>query len=72
MPQRQKTDVVASFSIFGDMTQRLGGERVQVHILVGQDADAHVNQTTPADAKTIAQVRLVVTNGFGFEGWMSD
>lgn len=66
----EKLDVVASFSILGDMTQRVGGERVQVHILVGQDADAHTYQPTPADAKTIAQARLVVTNGFGFEGWI--
>ena len=63
-------NVVASFSILGDMAQRVGGERVQVHTLVGQNADAHVYQPTPADAKTIAQARLVVINGFGFEGWI--
>jgi zinc/manganese transport system substrate-binding protein len=39
--------------------------------LVGPDGDAHVYQPTPADAKTIAQARLVVVNGFGFEGWIS-
>ena len=63
-------NVVATFSILGDMTQRIGGERVQVHTLVGQDADAHVYQPTPADARTLAQARLVVVNGFGFEGWI--
>jgi zinc/manganese transport system substrate-binding protein len=63
-------DVVASFSILGDITQRIGGPRVQVHTLVGQDADAHVYQPTPADAKTIARARLVIVNGFGFEGWI--
>ncbi len=63
-------NVVATFSILGDLTQRVGGERVQVHTLVGQDADAHVYQPTPADARTLAQARLVVVNGFGFEGWI--
>lgn len=63
-------NVVATFSILGDMTQRVGGERVQVHTLVGPDADAHVYQPTPADARTLAQARLVVVNGFGFEGWI--
>lgn len=63
-------NVVATFSILGDMTQRVGGERVQVHTLVGQDADAHVYQPTPADARTLARARLVVVNGFGFEGWI--
>jgi zinc/manganese transport system substrate-binding protein len=63
-------NVVASFSILGDLTQRVGGERVRVHVLVGRDADAHVYQPTPADARTIAQAGLVVVNGFGFEGWI--
>jgi zinc/manganese transport system substrate-binding protein len=67
----EKLNVVASFSILGDLTQRVGGERVQVHTLVGQDADAHVYQPTPADARTIAQARLVIVNGFGFEGWIA-
>ncbi|WP_301102789.1 metal ABC transporter substrate-binding protein [Propionivibrio sp.] len=62
--------VVASFSILADLTQRVGAERVEVHTLVGQNADAHVYQPTPADAKTIAQARLVIVNGFGFEGWI--
>ena len=63
-------NVVASFSILGDMTQRVGGDRVQVHTLVSQESDAHVYQPTPADAKTLAQARLVVVNGYGFEGWI--
>jgi zinc/manganese transport system substrate-binding protein len=65
-----RLDVVASFSILGDITQRIGGTRVQVHTLVGQDADAHVYQPTPSDAKTIARAGLVIVNGFGFEGWI--
>ncbi|MEI7428895.1 MAG: metal ABC transporter substrate-binding protein [Betaproteobacteria bacterium] len=66
----EKINVVASFSILGDLTQRIGGERIQVHTLVGRNADAHVYQPTPADARTIAQARLVIVNGFGFEGWI--
>jgi zinc/manganese transport system substrate-binding protein len=66
----EKLNVVASFSILRDMTQRVGGERVEVHTLVGDEADAHVFQPTPADAKTIARAQLVVINGYGFEGWI--
>ena len=62
--------VVVSFSILGDLTQRVGGERVAVHTLVGADGDAHVYQPTPADARALAQARLVVVNGLGFEGWI--
>ena len=62
--------VVASFSILGDLARQVGGERIELHTLVGPDGDAHVYQPTPADAKTIAQANLVIVNGFGFEGWI--
>ena len=62
--------VVASFSILGDLTRQIGGERVEVHTLVGPGADAHVYQPTPADAKKLARARLVIVNGLGFEGWI--
>ena len=63
-------EVVTTFSILGDITQRVGGDRIKVHTLVGPNADAHVYQPTPADAKAIAEARLVVVNGLGFEGWL--
>ena len=63
-------DVVASFSILGDITQRVGGERTKVHTLVGRNADAHVYQPTPPAAKTLGKATLVVVNGLGFEGWI--
>lgn len=62
--------VVASFSILADLTQRVGGERIKLHTLVGPNADSHVYQPTPADAKSLAQARLVIINGLGFEGWI--
>ena len=62
--------VVASFSILGDLAREVGGDRIELHTLVGRDADAHVYQPTPADAKTIAQAKLVIVNGYGFEGWI--
>ena len=65
-----KLPVVASFSILGDMTQRVGGERIAVTTLVGPDGDAHVYEPGPADAKAVAAARVLVVNGLGFEGWM--
>lgn len=65
-----QVDVVASFSILGEIAQRVGGDRVKVHTLVGPDEDAHVYQPTPTDAKTLAKARLVIVNGCGFEGWI--
>lgn len=65
-----RIDVVASFSILADMVRNVGGDRVEVTALVGPDGDAHVYAPTPADAKKVAAARLLVVNGFGFEGWM--
>jgi zinc/manganese transport system substrate-binding protein len=61
--------VVASFSILGDLVKVVGGERVSVTTLVGPDEDAHVFEPKPSDAKAIAQSKLLVVNGLGFEPW---
>ncbi len=64
-------DVVASFSILGDVVKTVGGDRVQVTTLVGPDGDAHVFEPTPADAKAIAGANVVFINGLRLEqGWM--
>ena len=61
---------VASFSILGDLVRQVGGDRVQVDVLVGPGADAHVFQPSPSHAKQVAQANVVFANGLGFEGWM--
>jgi zinc/manganese transport system substrate-binding protein len=68
--EEAKLPVVASFSILGDFVARVGGERVVVTTLVGPNGDAHVYEPTPADARNVAGAKLVVVNGFGFEGWL--
>lgn len=59
--------VVSSFSILGDVTKQIGGNRVSVTNLVGADADAHAYQLTSADVKKIAGAKLVLLNGLGLE-----
>jgi len=67
---QDRLNVVASFSILGDFVRNVGGDRVSVTELVGPDGDAHVYAPTPADAKKIADAKLVIVNGFGLEGWL--
>jgi len=72
-PRAQADDrlnVVASFSILGDFVRNVGGDRVNVTTLVGSDSDAHVYEPTPADAKRIADTKLVIINGLGLESWL--
>ncbi|MHB0775169.1 metal ABC transporter substrate-binding protein [Halomonas sp. WWR20] len=73
MPAAQAADpldVVASFSILGDMVEQVGGEHVTVNTLVGAEGDAHVYSPSPSDAQALAKADLVVINGLQFEGWM--
>ena len=64
------TRVVASFSILGDMVERIGGEHVAVTTLVGRNGDAHVYQPTPAAAKNVSEADILIVNGLEFEGWL--
>ena len=68
--EQGKLKVTATFSILGDVVKAIGGERVEVTMLVGPNADAHVYSPSPADAKKLADARVVVVNGLGYEGWI--
>lgn len=67
---QQDIPVVATFSILGDMVERIGGSAVSVTTLVGRNGDAHVFQPTPADAKAVKRASVLFTNGLEFEGWL--
>ena len=63
--------VVASFSILGDMVRVIGGDQVSLTTLIGPGGDAHAFDPAPADMRHLADANVLVTNGLGFEGWMS-
>lgn len=67
---QDKIQIVASFSILGDFARNVGGDRVNVTTLVGPSSDVHVYTPAPADAKKIADAKLVIINGLGLEGWL--
>jgi len=67
---QDRLKVVATFSIVGDMVKNVGGDRVDFTTLVGPNADAHVYSPSPTDARKLADAKLIVVNGLGFEGWI--
>jgi zinc/manganese transport system substrate-binding protein len=67
---QERIKVVASFSILADLVRNVGGERVEVTVLVGRNNDSHAFEPSPADSRRVADARLVVVNGLGFEGWL--
>lgn len=67
----EKLKVVTSFSILADITQQIAGDKLELHNLVGADADAHVYQPSTDDAKAVFAADLIVANGLGFEPWLA-
>ena len=65
-----KLKTAATFSVLGDLVRQVGGDRIDVAVLVGPDTDTHTYQPTPADARALAGAKVLVSNGLGFEGWL--
>lgn len=63
-------NVVASFSILGDITQQVGGDHVKVTTLVGPDGDPHTFEPSAKDSALLNSADVVVVNGLGLEGWL--
>lgn len=69
-PPSARLKVVATFSILGDLVAQVAGDKVELAVLVGPDADAHAWQPRPSDARLLADAHVLVSNGLGFEGWI--
>lgn len=68
-PSWAKLNVVASFSILGDMVSEVAGDKANVTTIVGPDADAHLYQPNTRDAIAVSEADLIFVNGIGFETW---
>jgi zinc/manganese transport system substrate-binding protein len=71
-PAEQTTvPVVASTNVYGSIVQAVGGDRVSVESLIDDPAaDPHSYESTPADAAAVAEARLVVVNGGGYDDFL--
>ena len=67
---QEKPRVVATFSILGDLVRNVGGDKVDVTVLVGADGDAHTFEPSPKESIALAQAQVVFENGFHFEHWL--
>ncbi len=67
---QDRLKVVATFSILGELTSEVGGDRTDVTTFVAPDTDAHTYQPKPTDIRVLAAAQVLVSNGLGFEGWI--
>jgi zinc/manganese transport system substrate-binding protein len=70
--QAARIGVVATFSIVGDLTANVGGDRIKLVTLVGPNGDVHTFEPNPADSVTLRTAALIVENGVGLEPWLDD
>lgn len=59
--------VMTSFSILGDITRQIGGDKVEVSEIVKPNQDMHIYHITPQNAKRLKNSQLILLNGKGFE-----
>jgi zinc/manganese transport system substrate-binding protein len=65
-----KLAVVATINAWGSIASQLGGDRVQAtSIITNPDTDPHSYEPSAADARTVADAKVVVENGIGYDAW---
>jgi ABC-type Zn uptake system ZnuABC Zn-binding protein ZnuA len=63
--------VVASTSVFADLVQRVGGDRLaSVQSVVPAGVDVEDYDPRPGDLQTVAQADLLVMNGLALDRWV--
>ena len=67
-----EVQVAATMSVLADMTEQVGGERVEVSTIAPVGATVETFQPSPSDAQKISEADLVVENGTGLESWLDD
>lgn len=69
--QDQQIQVMATTSIVGDIVRQVGGDRVNVEILLPLGTDPHSFTPTPQDITRLANAQLVFINGAGLEEFLT-
>jgi zinc/manganese transport system substrate-binding protein len=63
-------NVAASINAWGSILAQLGGDKVhETSIIAKPDTDPHDYEPTPANARAIADSRVFVENGSGYDAW---
>jgi zinc/manganese transport system substrate-binding protein len=63
-------NVVAGENFWGSIAAQLGGSKVNVHsVVTDPNADPHEYESNTTDARAVADARLVILNGAGYDDW---
>ena len=71
VPAASRVVVVAAENFYGDVVGQIGGDRVAVtSIIIDPNADPHEYESSAKSAAAVANARLVVQNGLGYDAFM--
>jgi zinc/manganese transport system substrate-binding protein len=66
----KRIQIVAAENFWGSLMQQIGGNRVNVtSIVTDPNADPHEYESNAADARDIANAKIVIVNGVGYDDW---
>jgi zinc transport system substrate-binding protein len=70
VPALAQLRVAATTPILADLVSAVGEDRVRVATVVPPGADPHTFEPTPALAKALSQIQLLLANGLGLEPFL--
>ncbi len=70
--EEKKLHIVATTGMIGDLVRRIGGDRVQVDVMMGPGTDPHLYKAREKDIRMIAQADIVFYNGLHLEGKLAE
>ncbi|WP_337798714.1 metal ABC transporter solute-binding protein, Zn/Mn family [Acidaminococcus timonensis] len=71
-PDGGKPAVVASFYAMKEITQAIGGDKVDVRTLIPEGTEPHEFQPTTRSMKDLSRARVLVIQGLGMEPWAEE
>jgi manganese/zinc/iron transport system substrate-binding protein len=70
--EEARLQVVATIGMITDIAERVGGDRVRVHGLMGPGVDPHLYKASAGDIRRLAGADLILYNGLHLEAAMAD
>lgn len=67
-PAAGRLQVVATTTVIGDIVREVGGDALDLSVILPAGADPHSFEPAPQDVAMIATADVVFVNGLGFEG----
>lgn len=67
---QDKIQILSSASMFADMAQVIGGDKVVTRSIVPIGGDPHIYSPSPSDVSKVLSADIILVNGLTFEGWI--